>query len=66
MVKQQRNAMKNRITIDVGSQGSGVGGVAIFVGGFGRGDCSCSILCGLFFQVFQVFNHFVTAPFFKS
>ena len=60
MVKQQRNAMKNRITIDVGSQGSGVGGVAIFVGGFVGGDCS---IFGLFFQVF---NHFVTAPFFKS
>ena len=40
MVKQQRNAMKNRITIDVGSQGSGVGGVAIFVGGCVGGGCA--------------------------
>lgn len=45
MVKQQRNAMKNRITIDVGSQGSGVGGVAIFVGGFVGGD---AIFVGIF------------------
>ena len=61
MVKQQRNAMKNRITIDVGSQGSGVGGVAIFVGGF-VGKVLLSVVD--FFCFFcQVFNHFVTAPF---
>ena len=44
MVKQQRNAMKNRITIDVGSQGSGVGVVGVV------GDCGARAIfvCSVF------------------
>lgn len=54
MVKQQRNAMKNRITIDVGSQGSGVGVV---------GDCGARAIFVLQFKFNSGSSVFVTAPF---
>jgi hypothetical protein len=51
MVKQQRNAMKNRITIDVGSQGSGVGVVGVV------GDCGARAIFVLQFCSVFSFCH---------